>query len=60
MTIVLHWWDLPMLLALVGVALMIYAGVSENCRGFLGGLFEALGGFILVLLAAAICLGHWL
>jgi putative Mn2+ efflux pump MntP len=60
MTIVLHWWLLPVLFALVGSALMTYAGVSEKCRGFLGGLFEALGGLVLVLLAAAICLGHYL
>ena len=60
MTIVLHWWIFPVLFALVGSALMLYARFSERCQGFLGGLFEALGGFVLVVLAAAMCLGHYL
>jgi cytochrome b561 len=58
MTISLHWWIVPALLAVFGVAFWIKAErASDPCFGGLFETFVALGFFGTAL---AVCVGHWL
>lgn len=58
-TITLHWWYVPALLVAVAVAIMLN-GRYRPGGGMFDGLAEVMFAGLLILLAVAVCVGHWL
>lgn len=57
MTITLHWWLIPLAIAILGFVFMWFA---DRQGGILGGLFEMFGAVVCWVVAIAICITHWL
>jgi len=58
MTITLHWWMIPMVLAIAGVITFVWPSRSGDFG--VGAFFQAIAGTALIFMAIAFCLGHWI
>ena len=58
MTITLHWWVL-LPIGLVTLA-VIFGFLGERQSGMLGGLGEIMISCVLLIMAAMVCVGHYL
>lgn len=59
MTITLHWWLIPVVLALVGVALILWP-YEDNGPFDLTKVFHVIIAIALFAVALAVLIGHWI
>jgi hypothetical protein len=60
MTIALHWWALPVAIVIVGLVFLMWPRQSSGGYIDLSGLGDVMVFFACVVVAAGICVGHWL